>query len=695
MKSKMFLSLMFLIVLMIMYVPHTAAQYINEIAYSPDGTRLAVAGSIWIWIYDAQTSEELNLLTGHTDYVNSVSFSPDGNTLASGSGDRTIRLWDVETGDPIRTLTGHTHSVRSVSFSPDGNTLASGSWDGTLRLWNAETGDPIRTLTGHTGDVHNVSFSPDGNTLASGGGGWDETIRLWEVATGAPIRTLIGHTDYVNSVSFSPDGNTLASGSDDRTIRLWDVSTGDPIRTLTGYTRQVESVSFSPDGNTLASGSADDTVRLWEVNTGELIRTLIGHTSDVNSVSFSPDGNTLASGSLDRTVMLWDMVLIAADVNGDSVVNIQDLVLVASRFGETGENETDVNADSVVNIQDLVLVAGAFGEGAAASPAYKNGAKVLEPVVEGAPDIEPPRVVGGTVTGGDSDIDPEALNAYGIEIEFSKDVTGNIALQTEGGEDVGWLGKVDGNTATLEIVEGKEISYERTYVIEGEISDAAGNKADIQITFVTASRVLPVAIENLLYNNLVAHWSFDRFDTDGDWVFDSSGNGNDGTIIGQPKLIKGMFGDALNFDGENDTVVVPDYAVFGKENITLMGWFNPNDAVTNRPLIVKKGSFSVGFTNNDELQFVAQPNDTSVESVSRFQVGEWIHFAVTYDGKTMQVYIDGELQNEQPNDIPIAQSEDDLVIGEGFTGSIDAVGFYNKALTEDEIVFLMEEGYFW
>ena len=59
----------------------------------------------------------------------------------------------------------------------------------------------------------------------------------------------------------------------------------------------------------------------------------------------------------------------AADVNGDGIVNIQDLVLVAGQFGETGKNSADVNGDGVVNIQDLVLVAGAFGEGAAAPSA--------------------------------------------------------------------------------------------------------------------------------------------------------------------------------------------------------------------------------------------------------------------------------------------------------------------------------------
>ncbi|MXV76648.1 T9SS type A sorting domain-containing protein [Candidatus Poribacteria bacterium] len=54
------------------------------------------------------------------------------------------------------------------------------------------------------------------------------------------------------------------------------------------------------------------------------------------------------------------------DVNGDGIVNIQDLVLVAGNFGQTGQNVADVNEDGVVNIQDLVLVAGAFGRGAAA-----------------------------------------------------------------------------------------------------------------------------------------------------------------------------------------------------------------------------------------------------------------------------------------------------------------------------------------
>ena len=81
-------------------------------------------------------------------------------------------------------------------------------------------------------------------------------------------------------------------------------------------------------------------------------------------------------------MLLWEIAptllkreKIAEDLNSDGIVNIQDLVLVASNFGKIGQNAADVNNDGVVNILDLTLVAGAIGKAAGAPLTWERDLK--------------------------------------------------------------------------------------------------------------------------------------------------------------------------------------------------------------------------------------------------------------------------------------------------------------------------------
>ncbi len=320
----------------------------NDIAYSPDGTRLAVASSIGIWLYDADSEKELDLLTGHTAKVLSVAFNLNGNILASGSDDGSIRLWDTRTSKHLRTMTEDTSLITNVVFSRNGKMLTSSSKDNTIRLWDTQTGEIRKTLKGHADKIFSIWLSGDGKILASASR--DNTIRLWDTQTGEIRKTFylehsqviykmafsadgktlaswcfespiylwnaqtgeLRHTlpleqmDIVNEFAFSPDGKTLASAMHNGIVHLWNVQTGERLQVLVGHTHWALNVVFSPDGKTLASGSFDSTIRFWDVQTGKPQKTFTGHLSDTVYVTFSPDGKTLANAMEDDTIRLWD-----------------------------------------------------------------------------------------------------------------------------------------------------------------------------------------------------------------------------------------------------------------------------------------------------------------------------------------------------------------------------------------------------
>ncbi len=322
---------------------------IRDIAYSPDGTQLAVATTVGIWIYDAETYEARSLIATH---ANNIAYSPDGSTLAGASGADLI-LWDAVTNTRIKTLShdrdGYTLNIRSIAYSPDGTKIAVGDWDDGL-LWNVETDTLIATLD-HNGAPDSIAFSPDGSTIATGVSdrlslwsgitgtfqkavkptdsrildvafspdgtiiacaAFNQSVVLWDVAANLPIDTLTHFNGGYSIVAYSPDGKTITVGGNFGVVSIWDADTGNRRHTLGEHlihTTTVSGVAYSPDSQTVASGYEDGTVRFWNTATGALKHTITGHSNAIHTLAYSPDGNTLAVGGDDsvRTAGLWDV----------------------------------------------------------------------------------------------------------------------------------------------------------------------------------------------------------------------------------------------------------------------------------------------------------------------------------------------------------------------------------------------------
>ena len=235
---------------------------VEALAFSPNGTLLALASGAEVNLFDVQSKEATFL--GHVGKQPSLVFSPGGKSLAATGIDSPceIQVWNLQTGS-TRVLKGTWKGSTSISFSPDGNTIAAAGSDrsnSAIRIWDLETGT-ARVLGQASRQITSIAFLPDGKHLAAGS--WDETVRVWNVRTG-DSRTLGDNCSCIVRLAVSNKGDRIAASSLDGRLRIWDVETG--RSRIAGQCYSVNALAFTTDDQALVTGSDDGAVRIWTTN---------------------------------------------------------------------------------------------------------------------------------------------------------------------------------------------------------------------------------------------------------------------------------------------------------------------------------------------------------------------------------------------------------------------------------------------
>ncbi|MCX6379587.1 MAG: pre-peptidase C-terminal domain-containing protein [Armatimonadetes bacterium] len=247
--------------------------------------------------------------------ITALAFSPDGTHLAVGTL-RTALLLDVRTGREVARLGGHAGAITSLAFRPDGRLLAVAGGSpgkfGEIKLWNVGTGKLLKTLTGHADVIYGIAFRRDGQRIAAGS--YDRLVSIWNPSGGTP-KMLKDHTDAVYGVAYSPDGTRIASVAGDRTLKIWDAESGKRVYTLSESTAELFCVAFRPDGRQLTAGGADKTLRTWTVTptSGSLVKSAFAHQAAILSVVYAPDGNTVLTTGEDSAVKRWNALTLAEE----------------------------------------------------------------------------------------------------------------------------------------------------------------------------------------------------------------------------------------------------------------------------------------------------------------------------------------------------------------------------------------------
>ena len=288
------------------------SSFANDAAFSPDGSRLATAGSDGkVQVYSVATRKTVMTLDAGDAEATSVAFSPDGRLIAAGYATGITRVWDVSARSQLTQLAGHAARIDAVRFSRDGRELVTGSDDGTVRVWYSRPRELRAEFTSSSANgtpspvVGAQYISKDRIVVLDGSGS------LYAYTPGGKRLALISPAKAaVYAAAWDTAGTRIVTVDYDGTVDVWLAADPDYTQmhlTSTARVNQAQNVAMSADGSRFTVVSSDNYYRVQVRNapTGRLLKTLDAANS-VSAVAFSPNGRQIVAADYNGQVEVWD-----------------------------------------------------------------------------------------------------------------------------------------------------------------------------------------------------------------------------------------------------------------------------------------------------------------------------------------------------------------------------------------------------
>jgi WD40 repeat protein len=239
-------------------IPLTVAAEIRAIAFSGDGSAVAIATATSSWISRLDVTDSRVELGDWSRSAMMVALNRDGRRVAVSTA-RGVFVSNVG-GSPLR-LKQDT-IVTALAISPDGRRVVTGSGMGGVKVWDAEDSASPTALRIESPTmiiVSSVAFSSDGRRIVAAS--QDGVTRVFSLEHPDRIVEFPSQHGPPTVTTFSPDGKRVATGFANGHAVLWNAD--DPVRPfeIHGHTERLIALSFSPDGKRVLSCSADGVVR--------------------------------------------------------------------------------------------------------------------------------------------------------------------------------------------------------------------------------------------------------------------------------------------------------------------------------------------------------------------------------------------------------------------------------------------------